>query len=89
MADLDDGIRLWLYRKGFADPDIEAIETAAGGIVQGLIILIRVLAMRSLARPARLPRNYPEKKIVWDSWTKLNAVDITAVRVLFNEVNDR
>ncbi|KAB8261064.1 hypothetical protein BDV32DRAFT_137719 [Aspergillus pseudonomiae] len=56
--DLDAGIKLWLIRKGIGDDDdIREIETIAGSLVRGLLMLLHALPRRENAvqTPIRPP----------------------------------
>ncbi|OAA81346.1 hypothetical protein LEL_00891 [Akanthomyces lecanii RCEF 1005] len=44
---IDIGLKAWLHRKGIVDgSDIKAIETAAGSLTRGLLMLLRILPRR-------------------------------------------
>lgn len=56
--DLDTGIKLWLTRKGIGeDADIREIETIAGSLIRGLLMLLHALPRKQVAVP--IPKRPP------------------------------
>lgn len=64
------------------------LESAGGGIVQGLILLLHELPKRPPEKNL-LPGSHGFKESVLDGWTKLDPVQVTAVRALYEAVARR
>ncbi|KAB8210838.1 hypothetical protein BDV34DRAFT_220017 [Aspergillus parasiticus] len=59
--DLDTGVRLWLTRKGIGeDADIREIETIAGSLVRGLLMLLHALPRRKDGVPTPKRPPFPD-----------------------------
>lgn len=87
-SDLDTSFLTWLFRKGFTEDDVDNLERAGGGIIQGLVILLRCLARSAERRPHRKSADNRDakKEIQWEGWKKLDPYQISQVQGVYDTV---
>ncbi|KAJ3498085.1 hypothetical protein NLG97_g1403 [Lecanicillium saksenae] len=90
LDNIDQSFLSWLSRKGFNGDDIKDLERAGGGIVQGLVILLRCLARRVEHKPHKRDKELSEgREIQWHGWKKLDAWRIGEVERVYQSVSER
>lgn len=88
LDDLEPGLNCWLARKGFNERDMKELEQLAGGMVQGLIILLRILPRKKTLHSPQAGAQDP-KQIQWEGWNKLDPIQVAAIEKLFQGVRAR
>src|SRR6266699_324602 len=67
---LEDGLKAWFSQKGFRDNDMVKVEEVAGGITQGMIMLLHVLSRQPAEQSHTNSATRGKREIQWEGWQK-------------------